>query len=250
MPDTVRDVLHDAYAEFNQVGIGEAMPASLAAFGLRRFNMLVDQWNAIRPAIWNEEFLEFTLVPDLAPHTIGPTGATFTVDSRPVSLEGASVILTDQDPAVKVPLILRDDEWWANQPVPTLAANLSTDLFYSPTYPNGSLYFWPVPQIAYGVQLVTRGLLSSATLDTVLSYPPGYRAALTYRMAMWLAGPIGQPVTADLEVKARMAEAAIFSNNVQPPRQRTRDAGMPGAGSGRGGWNYITNTPTAWPEGR
>lgn len=198
------------------------------AFALSKMNDIIDQWAARSIMAWNLNFAVYTLVPNLSPHTIGPTG-TFVVTQRPVTVESASVVLTNSQPWVDVPMNIRDDAWWAANDVKSLTSTIPTDLYYSPDWENGSLYFWPVPTTAYGVRLETWNVLSQlVTVDQPISVPPAYRDALTMSLAVRLAPAYGKgaslsPVTIEA---ARRALVALQGNNSKSPRITTAEAGQ------------------------
>ena len=235
---TARTICTDALSEVGIIAPQDTPGNTLAQFTLGKLNRLIDNWNAQREAVYAIDFLPFTLVPNLAPHTIGPSG-TFTVAQRPVSIEGINLILNTVAPNINISITLRDSQWWLRQTIPTLAIPYPTDCYYDPSWPNGTLNFWPIPQIAYGVEIEVRTVLAAVTLDSVFSMPPGYRDAITLTLAEDVAGPNGREVPPIVSAKAQQARARIFANNVEVPRLQTQDAGMPGSGGRRSAWNYY-----------
>jgi hypothetical protein len=230
-------IVTDAARELGVINAADVLSGDLVDQGLRLLNRIFDNWSAEHDAAYAQTFTTYTMTPSLSPHTIGPTG-TFTVDQRSVSIEGASIVLTTSTPNVNVPLELRDAAWWDAQPVPDLESTIPSDLFYSPTWPNGSLYLWPVPSVAYGLAITTRVLLSQLLLTSTFSLPPGYWDAATKTLAEEWAGPLLVPLPPQLVRKAAQARQRIFRNNVSSPDLRTRDGGMPGVA--RGSYDYLT----------
>lgn len=235
---TTRDILTDALAEIGVLQVGDAIPDEQATYCLGVFNRMLDAWNAKRQAVYASQFVNYAFTPNLNPHTIGPTG-TFVVAQRPVSLDGANLILTNVTPNVRQPIIVRDEEWWKNQRVRALTSSFPTDVYYEPSFPNGTLNFWTVPTTAWGVELMTRIVLAQMLLNTTFTMPPGYQEALTLTLAEKLAGPFGTGPSAQTAKDASAARAAIFDNNRITPRLTTRDAGVPGS-TAVGGFNYRT----------
>lgn len=236
---TARDLVRAALVEIAVLDPTEDLGGDLALWGLEKLNRLANRWNAQREAIYAESFANYTLTANLSPHTIGPSG-TWSVTSRPVSIEGAMLRLTTSSPVVEVPITIRDAQWWADQTVPTLTSTVPTDLYYNPTWPNGSLYFWPVPTTAYGVKLWTRSLLSAFAFSDTFSMPPGYQDALTYTLAEELApslGSVSPTVLALVNEKARECRAIIFDNN-RMPRRLSSDAPSPSRSGSY--YNYLT----------
>ena len=244
---TIRAICQDALTELGVVGNGQAMDPNDADMARGKLQRIVNQWNAQRCAVYADVFSQFTLTPALSPHTIGPTAATWTVTQRPVSIEAISLILDNSNPDVYLPLVKRDAAWWQAQITPTIQVDIPSDFYYDATWPNGSVYFWPVPSTAYDVQLQIRTLLDdSFVLTDVFTFPPGYQEALTLTLAETVARSFGRPVTADLASDARNARALIFANNDSTPTLETRDAGMEGPRGGiRSSWNWISGGPTS-----
>jgi hypothetical protein len=238
---TIRDICTDTLLELGVVAPGESIEAYQANFVRDKLNRLLNQWNAKRCAVYATVYSSFTLTPSLSPHTIGPTAATWTVTQRPVSIEAISLVLNTSSPAAYIPLNKRDQDWWQAQSEPGITSDVPTDFFYNPTWVNGSVYFWPVPTVAYPVQLQIRTLLDdTVALNDEFSLPPGYQEAITLTLAEKCARAYGRSVTGELANDAGIARAIIFGNNDLTPRIATRDAGMQGPGGGhRPSFNYL-----------
>jgi hypothetical protein len=129
-------------------------------------------------------------------------------------------------PAVYQPVTIRDDAWYANQPVPDLTMTFPTDVYYGASWPLGQLYFFGVPTVAYGVRIWMRLVLGAVAQADDVALPPGYRQALTLSLAEEMANSFGQTVSASLERRARQARATVFGNNDDVPRISTRDSGL------------------------
>lgn len=238
----VLDIVTNALAEINVYAQGEAPSQADAMFSFTKLNVLMDAWSAIRPFASSLSFLQFLFTPNLAPHTIGPSG-TFVMAQRPTRLEGAMVILNNVNPPVNTPITIRDAEWWKNQPLPGQLSSFPTDVYYDPTFPNGTLNFWPVAQTAWGVLLETWGLIAQfASLNSIFSMPPGYQMAIELTLAEYLAKPFGATADADLIRRAAKARAAVLSLNTQPPRIETMDSGMPRPQRNRTTFNYRSRS--------
>lgn len=241
---TVLDLITLALAEIGAYAQGETPTSADAQFALTKLNNMLDSWNAQRIKVYTTIFTQYTLVPNLQPHTIGPSGATYTVTQRPVRVDACNILLNNVSPYVKSPVNIRNDQYWQNQPVPTVTTTLPTDLYYSPAWPNGQLYFWPIPTVAYGVELWTWQLLTEySSLVTDVSVPPGYRSALIYSLAVELANAFGKAVSPSLAELARRGMDYIQSNNSDSPLISTTDSGIPDASRKQmPSWNYRTGS--------
>lgn len=233
---TYRDVVNQVLEELGVLGQGETASAADSTAALVRVNRILDNWNTELSAAYSQSLVQNVLTPGLQPHTIGPTGATWTVAQRPVSIEDAQLFVG----TVTYDLKLRPADWYADLPVPGLQSQIPTDLFYNPLWPNGQLFFWPVPLAAYTVQLLVRGVLgSSAALSDTLVLPPGYLSALLLTAAEECFAAFGTPLENRQAISQRASEARqrVFATNTLTPPLATRDFGIPGR---RGWFNWRT----------
>lgn len=239
MSDTVRDILREALEELGIQAPGQTFANERAATALARYNRLLDAWNA-EPGktVYADQWLPYTFTPDLAPHTWGASGATWTIASGPTRIHGARMFL-DSTPDVASPITLRDAAWWNNQRVPDLSTSFPTDLYPDYTWPNASLYFWPVPATAYTVELWTRIMLAQVTLNDSFTMPPGYRRAHVFSIAEECADAFGVQISDRLEREAMKARGVIYGVNAQRRPLTTRDAGMPNRTRTKS-YNYLT----------
>lgn len=246
---TVLDLIQEALAEIGAYAQGETPSAADAQFALSKLNRMIDAWMAQRLFVYNLDFTQFTLVPSLTPHTIGPVGATFTVAKRPVRIEAANIVLTNVSPSVLSPLNIRNDQWWQANRVPGVTTTLPTDLYYSPTWPNGSLYFWPIPTVAYGVQLwLWNNIAEYSSLVTVVSLPQGYRSALVYSLAEELCPSFGKQLSPSLATLATKSREIVKSPNSMSPNIATMDFGMPDVNySNLPSFNWLTGSSGGKP---
>lgn len=244
----VADYISGALTEFNVLQPGRSPTARDGDWCLFLLNELRDFWNAKRETVWAEIFSQFTLVPGLQPHTIGPTGATFTLAVRPVTIDGASLLVNNVTPAVKNPINLRDYQWWlanstANQTYAnTITSSIVTDIYYEPDWPNGKLFMFPAPTTAYGLILVTRTLLGPVVATDTIDLPPGGQRAFRLTLVEALCSSFGRAVPAQVEKLARQARAQFFGNNILVPALVTRTSGMPGSAHHRPDFDWRTGT--------
>lgn len=247
---TKQDLILDALIEINAIAAGDLPEPATLDFASRALDEIYDDLNATPDGTYSNSFQSFTITPNLQPHTIGPSGATFTVTVRPIAILGANIVLNTVSPAVRSPLEIRDDAWWLNQRVQGITSTVPTDLYYSADWSlgqsqtgnkNGSIFLWPVATQAYLLELLTASTLTPLTLLQTFSLPPGYQSACRLTLAERLASPLtGHGASPDLTTRARDARARVFDNNEEPPRLITADAGMPGGGRPSSGGNYRT----------
>lgn len=242
MADTVQNIINDAFAEIMVYGPTQTPMAVHSAYAMRVLNRELDAWAALKRYVYANTFTAYTLTPNLAPHTIGPTG-TFVVAQRPVRIPGAALILNNVTPNVDSPILnIRDAAWWNNQRVKSLPSAVPTDLYYEPDWPNGALNFWPVPNFAFGVRLQLWTLIAQfVNLTDAFSFPPLYKKALVLTLAQLLCRPFGRSEQADLVRDAAKARADLQTNNMASPRIASADYGTSGSGGARrGDFNYYS----------
>lgn len=240
---TALSLINGAAQEIGALASGESLPADDQAWVLLKLQRLIDTYNAKRTMIFNVGFTQFTLLANHSPHLIGPTG-DFAVNQRPVEIPSIGLQLLSSTPLVEFPLTMRDQDWWANQAVKNLTSTLPTDFYYSADWPNGSIYFWPIPTQVNKVLIQSRTVISEvATYASSFSMPPGYWNLIIYELAIEIAPSFVRPVGPDLRERYQRALNAVTTNNISSPRGSTLDAGMPGGNRG-GGFNYYTGGPS------
>jgi hypothetical protein len=237
-------VITNALIEAEWLAQGENPEPQDSNFVLGKINDLLDEWSAQERYVFAKLFSLFTLVPNLSPHTIGPAqGATFALPQRPVRIDGCTIVISNNDgTTTDIPVnSTRDADWWNFVRIKTLPSQIPTDLYYEPDVPNGSMFFWPVPNLNYGARVESwQAIQQFATINDALVLPPAYRKAITLSVAEELAGPrSNDPKLAE---KAAEARSAIWSNNAQSPTMSTAQAGMP-ASDGHTRFNFLDGTP-------
>lgn len=215
---TASDIISNAMLEIGVLAPGEALGADDASFGLSKINRLFDNWNAESLFIYGTLLFQGTLTPNKNPHTIGLAGSDFVVTTaRPPKILGASLVLTDQTPNIFRPLKIVDDEWWMNNPTPTLATQIPYYLWPNFSWPQGNLFLWPVPTKAYDIRLDLFTLFSSLALSDIFSFPPGYEDAVTLSLAESLTSSFGKSPAPVLVQQAALARGRVKSMNSEAP---------------------------------
>lgn len=245
MNTTAGQLIASALQEIGVLGASDVASAADSAYGLTKLNARYDEWASEQAFAYNVNFTLYTLVPNVNYQTIGP-GGYFNVPIRPMRIESATIRVPDNvDIPVRVYNGAAGDQWWANQQVKQVTSSVPIALYYSPDWPIGNLYYWPVPTTAYGTLLETWVLLQSvASLATQINLPPGYWNAIMLTLAEDLCGPFGKQPPAYLAPKAKRAREALQSNNLKSPVTSTADSGMRNTARPSADFNWISGMPS------
>lgn len=239
------DLIRSAMYEIGAQSPGEAVSADDALWCLEVLQRIIDQWNAKRAMIFSVGFTLYSLIPNHAPHTIGPTGDFKTGDAanyRPVAVSSASFVLSAQtDTPVDLPIRMRDKNWWAANPLKALKSSVITDLYYDPAQPNGNLNFYPICNTEGSVRLETWNSLNQALkLTTAIGMVQGYWEALVTTLAISICPSFERQPSPILVERQKIAIKTVFENNDPAPRITT-SCGMPGSEpAGRPDFNFLT----------
>lgn len=220
-----------------------------------KFNRLIDSWNADSRFIFADTFFYGMLVPNLQPHLIGPTGTTgfnqaAGINQRPMKIAGANILLNANatppyigQTTVRVRVEIHQDKgkWWESKLAPGISSVIPTDMYYEPDWPNGSMFLWVVPTVAYPLELRLWTVLQQYQMSDGIFLPPGYLDALVYDLAKSIAPSFQMPWTPLLDEVRRKALMRLEGPNLASPTLETRDAGLPGKSTGtRSNFNYLT----------
>lgn len=236
------ELIAAALQEIGALAPGEEPSPGDGGWVLRKLQRLIDRYNARQPMIYNVSFTKYTLQANHSPHTIGPD-ADFDCIQRPVDIPSVGLLLTNSNPPVEILLNPRDEAWWAAQSVKNLTSTIPTDYYYSPDWPVGQIFFWPIATQVNDVLIQARTILKEITnYNQKFSLPPGYWDAIVYPLAVSLCPSYERAASRELLLLETKAIKAIQTNNIASPRGTTADAGMPGTRT-HGDFNYYTGRP-------
>ena len=240
------DIITAALKEIGQVGAGETAPIEQTGDVLQKLQRVIDYFNARGPMVYNVNFTRFTIVPNVQPITIGP-GAQWDVNQRPREIDSISLILLNAAPntgEVEILLNKRDQDWWAQQSIKNLSSTLPTDFYYSPDWPNGGVYLWPMPSAVNDVRVQMPIVLGEYTSYAQnFTMPPGYWDAIVYSLAEACCPMYNVPVSADLLRLKNMAIKGIQVNNISSPRLASDSPSQSLTSRCRPDFNFLSGLP-------
>ena len=233
------DIIQAALEEIGVLAEGEKVSSGDLAVSLPRLQRWVDQVNARRELIYSISFDQFTLTPNHAPHTIGPNG-DFNIPLRPVRIMSGAFLLNSGSQTVDTPIRVKDEQWWAANPVKSLQTSIVTHLYYDPSSPLGTLNFWPICNIANPVRLELWNSIAQPISSTVgLSLPPGYWDATVLSLARKLCPVYNRAFSPDLKEMWNHAMRIIEGNNNQPPRLNLATGSPDSRRGGKPDFNFL-----------
>ena len=205
-------------------GIGQTPSAEDANTGFDLLIEIAEMWNRERFMCWrNTEVV------------IPSTGAqSYPLMDRPARLDSAYArLLTgpqigtiNNAGPVDFPLAIIDSQSDYNAISLKQLGTFPAAVWYSPDYPTGSVYFWPLPPARqFDLHVFYRSALPHYTaLTDPLGLPPEYIRALRYELATLLQLNYGLPVNPGHVAAMTGAKATIKAANAH-----VRNMQMPGA---------------------
>ena len=186
---TARDYITSSLKEIGVLGEGESPTAEQAADGLEAINDIIDQYAAIRLQIYSITRSTWTIVSGTGTYTVG-SGGDVNI-ARPVYIEKIHYQDTSTTPTTEYQMSPLTDDAWANLAQRDLTSLLPSVWYYNPSYPLGTLIFYPVPTSSTleGVIYHPVAITELSSLDTTISVPPGYRRLFKKHLALDLCNP-------------------------------------------------------------
>jgi hypothetical protein len=183
---TARDLIEAALREIGVLAATETAGAQDATDALARLNRYIDRLSNEGLTIYSVTRSTWTIVAGTQNYSVGSGGAINI--TRPHRRNIQKVQFVDLGSAIEYPLAtLTDDAYEA------ITLKSQSDLFpqawyYNPTYPTGTLHFWPIPSSStlLGVFYHWAAVAQLAALSTSVSLPPGYEEMLVTNLAMLL----------------------------------------------------------------
>lgn len=237
---TALAVITDALALTDAIGVDVTLTDQEAQDGLRAFNRLLGGWSTQNLAVYGQANQTFSTTVGLGTYTIGTGGVWNT--TRPVRIN---------DPAYSTfngamfPCYSMTQEQYNLINVKTQTQDFPDAFLYVNDYPLGLITLWPVPSAVTPFTMsIDRVLTTLSTIQTVLSFPPGYELAFLYNLAIMLGPMFGRPIREYPEV---VGIAKTSLGDIKRANKKVRTMMCDPMYSDRGS-NYDLG-PNAWIKG-
>ena len=179
---TALQLITSSLRKLGAVAAGESLDADEQSDALAALNQILESWNLKGLALFRRENAAYTLVPSQQAYSVG-SGADFD-GPRPITLHSAFVTRGGID----YPLAVLTQAQWNDIIQKSTQSDIPEGVYYEPTFPAGTMRFWPVPIEALTVTLaIDMQLAAVADINDDLAFPPGYERALLYALAVDLA---------------------------------------------------------------
>ncbi len=236
---TMGDLSNEALKLSGRLGVGQTALAEDLTLAWTYLQMMLQSWERTRWRVYRIVNLGLTSTGAMS-YTVGPGGQYDTGPNtvRPVRVESAFLrqIVTAVPNQPDWPLdILNSRQDYDRIRLKSLST-LASALFYDPTWPLGTIYFWPVPQASlYSMYISILAQLPVAFLTQadLVVLPFEYYWAIVTNLAMRLRGRFGIATWPGDTVPgdAKQALQVLRKANVAIPRlviptDLTRNGGM------------------------
>jgi hypothetical protein len=187
--ETAGDIINGALRLLGVLAEGEVPSAETSQDALLAMNQMVDSWNTERLAVFSTQDQVFTWPAGILSRTLGPTGDF--VGNRPVLLDTATYYV-DPGSGVSYGIKMINQQQYDGIAVKTVTSTFPQVMFTNMTYPDIEMFVYPRPTRPLTWHFISiEELTQPATLDTVLSFPPGYLRAFRYNLACEIAPEFG-----------------------------------------------------------
>lgn len=167
---------------------GETPSASMSNDALMAMNQMIESWNTERLSVFCTQDQVFSWPSSQIKRTLGPTGDF--VGNRPVLFDDATYFKAPNGVSYGIKFI--NQQQYDGIAVKNVTSTYPQVIFANMTYPNVEMYVYPMPtQVLEWHFVSVQELDQPATLDTQLTFPPGYLRAFTYNLAMEFAPEFG-----------------------------------------------------------
>lgn len=193
MTTSVGDQINGALRLIGQLAEGETPSAETSADALTAFNQMIDSWSAERLSVYSTQDQQFTWPASTISRTLGPSGNFH--GNRPVLVDDATYF-KDPDSGVSYGIELINQQQYDGIALKTVTSTYPQVLFVNMTFPDITMYQYPVASKALEWHFISVSELTQAsTLATTISLPPGYLRAFKYNLACEIAAEFGVDVT-------------------------------------------------------
>lgn len=240
----VSQLITSALRRMRVIGAGEDATDWQVADGLLTLNELIDSLGVEPLTMYSIVRTTWTITSTKGtptnPYTVGPSGDINI--ARPIFISRIAYQDTSVSPTQEYPLWMLTDQAYQTIPQKTLTSTLPNSVYYQPTYPTGSLYFWMVPSQSnlQGVIYAQTAIPKFGAVTDLVALPPGYQRMFRDQLVLELwPNYKSEPIDPAFVAMARESKAFVKAANLRPT-----DLSLDPAILTHGGWYDITTDQT------
>ncbi len=203
---TVRDLAQASLEEIGVYAPGESINDADAERALDQLIKMMDSWSGESLACFAILEQSKALTVAKSSYTIGTSGSPDISATRPLKiLSGPGRAYIVDTNSVKYYLdVVERDIWNIRTQQGNQTSQIPTLLFYDPQYPLGVINIFPIPSSSgYTMYWDSYQQLNAGTiltLDSTISFPPGYEGGIQHNLAVW-CGPFFKNALVSQDVK-------------------------------------------------
>jgi hypothetical protein len=187
--DSAGDIINGSLRLLGVLAEGEVPSAETSQDALRAMDQMIDSWNTERLSVFSTQDQVFTWPAGAISRTLGPSGDF--VGNRPVLLDDATYFV-QPGTGVSYGIKFINQQQYDGIAVKTVTSTFPQVIFVNMTYPDIEMFVYPRPTADLTWHFISvEELTQPATLDTNLTFPPGYLRAFRYNLACELAPEFG-----------------------------------------------------------
>jgi len=209
MTTTVQNIIESALGKIGVRAVGQTISDAILAFCLASIDELREMLATDNYLIYCYTEQSQLLVSGQASYGIGSTGDW--AITRPQAIHPSAFVRDSGDSdyeVTQIPLQQYRDKASKTDP------GRPCEFAYNPTYPNGTMYVYPVPTSVETFKFRTLDELTAFTsLSQELNLPPGYRPALVANLAVYVAPDFGRNPTPTLLNLAKSTKEGLRARN-------------------------------------
>lgn len=211
---TAAQIIDRSMRLIGQIGAGESPTSDEYSDALVALNALISSWNNSGLMCYALREEQISQVASQASYTIGTNGSPSLNTTRPVEIVYAYVRENNYDH----PITLIDQEHYSALVAKSSESDWPEWAYYAPTYPNGTLFVYPVPDNStHKIRIVTRTPIAEfAATSTTVSLPPGWEEALASNLAVNIAPEYETQAKPTVLAMARDSLRGIKQSNSRP----------------------------------
>jgi hypothetical protein len=207
---TVADIIDLALKDAGIIGSGQTASAEDTADAFATLNQMIAQWQIDGLMIYATAQVSFSLT-GAQSYTIG-SGATINT-TRPKEIISAFWRDGSSDTPLHVLASAEDYQRIGDKS----STGTPACVFYSPSYPLGTLYVYPVGSSGAIHLTVSQPLSAYATTADDLGLPGEYEMTARFCLSELLSSVFGTPLRPDIAAHARKGRKLLKRNNLHIP---------------------------------